>query len=362
MDNLKRLSVKYNNDIVGYLELFDNDQIGFQYSIEWLENGFSISPFSLPLIDKVFISTSSYFKGLFGVFNDNLPDGWGEYILRRYLMLKKINFDKLNPLVRLSILNTSSLGGLTFEPVQMQDQLQHLTDLDEISVIINQELNNKTHTDLDSLYQLGGASGGARPKVHLNFEGDAWIIKFPALNEPTNYGLLEFNANALAKECGININEHKLFPSKLSEGFFGAKRFDRVGEKKVHVISLAAILETTHRIPNLDYKHLLQVVQEISIDQEDQYEVYRRMVFNVLYGNKDDHSKNHAFIYDDIHKGYRLSPAFDITKTTTLAEHQLTVLGNGNPNIDDLLMFADVMKLSLKRCKEIIFEITNKLI
>lgn len=87
----------------------------------------------------------------------------------------------------------------------------------------------------------------------------------------------------------------KLFPSKVTKGFFGSQRFDRVDGKKQHVISLAAILETTHRISNLDYKHLFQVIQKISVDKEDYYEAFRRMTFNVLYGNKDDHGKKPGF-------------------------------------------------------------------
>lgn len=82
-------------------------------------------------------------------------------------------------------------------------------------------------------------------------------------------------------------------------GFFGAKRFDRDGTNRIHMISLSSMLETSHRIPNLDYSHLFQVVQKICMDQSDMYEVFRRMAFNVFYGNKDDHGKNFAFLYDE---------------------------------------------------------------
>lgn len=120
------------------------------------------------------------------------------------------------------------------------------------------------------------------------------------------------------------------------------------------MISLSSLLETTHRIPNLDYIHLLQVVQRICVDQSNMYEAYGRMCFNVLYGNKDDHGKNFAFLYDKDKEGYTLSPFYDITQTKDKFEHEMTVNGVGNPTEKDLLEVAKIMKLSLQKCKGII--------
>jgi serine/threonine-protein kinase HipA len=120
------------------------------------------------------------------------------------------------------------------------------------------------------------------------------------------------------------------------------------------MISLASLLETTHKVPNLDYMHFFQVVKEICIDKDDLYEAYRRMCFNVLYGNRDDHGKNFAFLYNEQKGGYELSPAYDITPTLNKPEHEMTVLGNGQPTEEDLLKIAKEIKLSLKDCKEII--------
>ena len=120
------------------------------------------------------------------------------------------------------------------------------------------------------------------------------------------------------------------------------------------MISLSSILETSHRIPNLDYVHLFQVVNKICINKDDLYEAYRRMCFNVLYGNKDDHGKNFAFLYNELKGGYELSPMYDITKTIDKLEHEMTVLSKGNPSEDDLLEIAKMFNLSLIKCKEII--------
>jgi len=359
---IKKMEVFYNNQIVGYLELMEDERIVFQYDIKWLNHGFSISPFSLPLLDKVYISSSPYFKGLYAVFNDSLPDGWGEYLIRKMLLKRGINFDKLSPLARLSIVDASGLGGLDYRPQQAQTQEINHINLDLIVKQIDQELKNRSDTlSLDNLFKLGGASGGARPKVHLNIENDDWIIKFAALNESSDVGAEEYKANTLAKLCGINVSEFKLFESNLTKGFFGSKRFDRIKGKKVHVISLSAILETTHHISNLDYIHLFQVIQRISVNEDDVYEAYRRMCFNVLYGNKDDHGKNHSFIYDENKKGYVLSKAYDITKTPDKLEHEMTVNGAGNPTEADLIEIQEKMKLCKEHCLKIIANIKQVL-
>ncbi len=359
--NLKvnELNVIYNNKTVGILKELQDGRIAFEYDLQWLKSGFSISPFSLPLIDKVFISSSQYFKGLYGVFFDSLPDGWGEYLVRRMFNSKGINFDKVSILTRLSILNIGALGGLEYIPKQnLNTKYDDILDLDLINEYINKELTESEDDYLlDELYKLGGASGGARPKVHLNFSGEAWIVKFPAINDSKDSGLLEFNVNTLAKKVNINVNEHKLYKSAKTSGFFGAKRFDRKNGKKIHTISVAALLETTHRIPNLDYYHIFQIIEQISVDKNDTLEMFRRMVFNVFIENKDDHSKNHSFIYDEEKGGYVLSKAYDITITKNKLEHEITVNGNGNPTINDFYIMADKINLSKYKAKTIINEI-----
>ena len=354
--------VKYNDEIVGFLEELENKKIAFQYDKDWVQDGFSISPFSLPLSDEVYISKSEYFSGLFGVFYDSLPDGWGELLVRRMLAKKNINFDKLNSLTRLTLITANGLGGLTYEPTQSEHSSEILTDLDSLANEVKKIFNDSIESnDFDHLFALGGASGGTRPKVHGLINGEEWIIKFPSSQDPINIGELEYKANELAQKSLINVNEFKLFPSNNCTGYFGAKRFDRNKNQKLHMISLSALLETTYRIPNLDYKHLFQVIQNICSNQDDMIETYKRMCFNVLYQNKDDHGKNFSFLYDDILKGYRLSPFYDITKTKDKLEHEMTVLGKGKPCEKDLLAIARHFNLSEKKSNDIINSI-NKVI
>lgn len=360
--NIKRLIVKYNDKVVGYLEELPNKKIGFQYDLDWIKNGFSISPFHLPLTNQVFITKSEYFEGLFGVFYDSLPDGWGTLLFRRMLQKKGINYDKVSILSKLSLLSSNGLGGLTYEPSQSESEIKSQYDFDELSQEINQIYEKHMDTEnFDLIYKLGGASGGARPKAHVHIDGEPWIVKFPSSIDPKDIGFLEYKANEKALKSGINVNEFKLFSSKKHKGYFGAKRFDRIDHKRGHMISLSSVLETTHQIPNLDYAHLFQVIQRICINQEDMYEAYRRMVFNVLYENKDDHGKNFAFIYDERLKGYKLSPFYDITKTPMKMEHEMTILGEGNPDETHLTDIGKMFNLKLVICKEIIHQVNQSI-
>ncbi len=355
---INKLTVKYHNKIIGYLIQLKNNQIAFQYDKEWINNGFSISPLSLPLNEKIYINNKSIFNGLYGVFNDSLPEGWGELLLRRKLHKQGINFDKLTPLQKLSIISKNGLGALEYDPNYSIDNKDFDYDIDELAIksnkIFNDELDN---IDVDKMYHLGGSSSGSRPKAHIKTKSEEWIIKFPCHMDCKNIGEKEYNANQLAKKCGININECKLFKSKINTGYFAAKRFDRNNDNKIHMISLSALLETSHRIPNLDYSHLFQVINNICLDKKELYEAYKRMCFNVLYKNKDDHGKNFSFLYDESIKSYRLSPFYDITSLPNKAEHEMTVNGIGNPKEKDLLDIAKKFKLSTAKC----FDIINKI-
>lgn len=355
IDRIKKLTVKYNGRTVGYLAELENSAIAFQYDDGWLQTGFSISPFSLPLKKDVFINKKNTFNGLYGVFQDSLPDGWGELLYRRMMAKMGINPDKISPLTRLSLIGENGLGALTYEPCQCDESANINYDLDYIAKEVKQILDDESaDVDLDAIYRLGGSSGGARPKAHIKDADGCWIVKFPTHLDPKDIGKREFNANSAAKRSGLNVNEFKLFPSKLYAGYFGAKRFDRTEEKRVHMVSLSSLLETTHRIPNLDYINLFQIIQNICADKKDMYEAYRRMCFNVLYGNKDDHGKNFAFLYDENLCGYKLSPAYDLTKTNAKSEHEMSVNGAGNPTEKDLKNVADIMKLSATECENIL--------
>ena len=358
-ENLKKLTVKYNGKVVGYLVEIEPSVIAFQYASSWLIDGFAISPFSLPLSNKIYKEGKYIFEGLYGVFNDSLPDGWGELLIRRMLAKKGLNYDNLSPLHKLALINLNGLGALEYEPSEgLKEEIVDFS-LDELAMQANKIINGtETKVDLDKLYKLGGASGGTRPKVHLKIDNVEWIIKFKSSIDPKDIWKEEFKANELTFKCGLNVNEFKLFPSQICSGYFGAKRFDRNNNKKIHTISLAGILETSHNFFNLDYIHLFSVINQISINkQEDLLEAFKRMCFNVFYKNKDDHSKNFSFIYDEIKHGYVLSPAYDLTTTPYHLEHLMTINDKGNPTENDLLVVAKKFELPIQECQDIIKKI-----
>lgn len=356
MEKIIKLKALYNGVTVGYLAEVESGKIGFQYDEQWCKSGFSVSPFSLPLSREIYYSNKPTFGGLFGVFHDSLPDGWGELLVKRMLAKKGVNYDRLSPLTKLALVSGNGLGGLTYEPTLAAPSDVVSYDLDALCADVQKIFDDEAQddADLDTVFLLGGSSGGARPKAHIKINGEEWIVKFPCRIDPPDIGIEEYAANELAGKCGIATNEFTLFPSKRCKGYFGTKRFDRCGNRRVHMISLSAILETTHRVPNLDYLHLFQVVQNICIDKSDLYETFRRMTFNVLYENKDDHGKNFSFLYDDTKGGYKVSPAYDLTKVTHKPEHEMTVNGNGKPTESDLMKTAQIIKLQKKECENVI--------
>jgi len=358
IENVKNVVVKYNGATVGALAQLDNNKIAFQYDENWLKNGFTISPFSLPLEKRVFVNEKSNFGGLFGVFFDSLPDGWGELLMNR--KLAQMGLTNVSILTKLTIIGENGLGGLTYEPNQNSEKSENLYELDALAQDVQKVLNDEyTDKDLDKIFCVGGSSGGARPKAHVKIDGQEWIIKFPCSIDPPDIGKREYDANVTARRCGINVNDFRLFNSKICAGYFGAKRFDRVNGKRGHMISLSALLETSHRVPNLDYTHLFQVAQRICENADDCIEVYKRMCFNVLFHNTDDHSKNFAFLFDEKLGGYKISPAYDTTKTPLKPLHEMSVLGKDVPSRDDLMQIGTMFEIKQNICKKIIDDIEN---
>lgn len=358
---VSEIIVKYNNRIVGYLKQLEKYKFAFQYDKDWIENGFSISPFTLPLTNKIFISNNFDFDGLFGVFYESLPDGWGRHMISLALAKDKVNYEKLSTLTKLSLIPKNGLGGLAYHPSFAKKSKNKTVNYDNLQKKINSILDNKLSNNLDDLTNMGSASGGSRPKIHIEINNEQWIVKFKHRNDPTNIGEIEFKTNMLAKECGININEIMLVKSNICKGYFATKRFDIVGDNHIHVISLAGVLEQSLRYANLDYGHLAQVIKAISVNpKEDLIDAYKRMCFNVQIQNKDDHAKNFSFIYSEKEKGYRLSPAYDLTPTPDKLEHEMTVNSNGKPNYDDLYEMSSIFGLTKVKAKEILNDIHNK--
>lgn len=366
MKQNKALQVLFDNRVVGTLALAANHKVVFQYDDSWLEQGFSISPFSLPLENQVFVPTKDYFDGLFGVFADSLPDHWGRLLLKRLLLAHEQNPDKLTVIDRLAIVGKSGMGALTYYPEQSFSEENDNTDLDELAFQCQKILHTEYSDKLDELYRLGGTSGGARPKIMTTIDDEDWIIKFSAHVDGENAGKMEYDYSCCARKCGITMSETKLFPSEVCEGYFGIKRFDRIsdisGTKRVHMLTAAALLELDFEQPSLDYHSLMKLTKIITRDNRDDVEnMFRRMCFNVFAHNRDDHSKNFTYLYDESADSWRLSPAYDLTYSNTYyGEHTTTVDGNGrNPGKKELLAVGTMAGMKKELCMDIITEIKS---
>ena len=366
MKQNKALQVLFDNRVVGTLALAANHKVVFQYDDSWLEQGFSISPFSLPLENQVFVPTKDYFDGLFGVFADSLPDHWGRLLLKRLLLAHEQNPDKLTVIDRLAIVGKSGMGALTYYPEQSFSEENDNTDLDELAFQCQKILHTEYSDKLDELYRLGGTSGGARPKIMTTINDEDWIIKFSAHVDGENAGKMEYDYSCCARKCGITMSETKLFPSEVCEGYFGIKRFDRIsdisGTKRVHMLTAAALLELDFEQPSLDYHSLMKLTKIITRDNKDDVEnMFRRMCFNVFAHNRDDHSKNFTYLYDESADSWRLSPAYDLTYSNTYyEEHTTTVDGNGrNPGKKELLAVGTMAGMKKELCMDIITEIKS---
>lgn len=197
----------------------------------------------------------------------------------------------------------------------------------------------------DLLAKAAGGSGGARPKVHVGFgpngevsigggelpaDHTAWIVKFKANEDPIDVGPLEEAYAAMAEAAKLKIPEHKLIKAKKGPGYFATRRFDRPGpSQRLHMLSLGGAVEAPMTPGALNYDQFLRVTQHITRNVEDVALAFRRIVFNVLAHNRDDHVRQHAYLMDDAGV-WSLSPAYDLTYAPGPGgEHYLDIEGEG---------------------------------
>jgi len=351
------VEVSYQNQPVGKLAITPNRTCAFEYNLEWISNGFSLSPFYLPLKSGVMQARLTPFDGLFGVFNDSLPDGWGRLLVDRWLVNQGVDPHGLSVLDRLSLVGKDGMGALSYAPSQspgteVTTHPLHYYARQVEQLIGEEDPGSDSAGSLEELLKLAGSSGGARPKVLVTIEGEEWLVKFRASVDPEKVGEIEYHYSQLAKKCGIVMPETRLF----ERTWFGTRRFDRRGETRIHVHSAAGLLYASHRMPSLDYSELLKATMALTRDINEVARMFRLMVFNVRIGNKDDHAKNFSFVYEN--GSWKLSPAYDLLPSSGFGgQHTTTVNGNGNPTLADCLEVARATGFPVKRANEIIGEV-----
>ena len=366
LPDIRSLNVVYRGRVVGTLAQTVEGPLAFSYDSSWLAHGFSISPLSLPLVNRVFVAKLHPLGGVFGVFDDSLPDGWGRLLVDRMLRKRGIDPYEVSPLVRLAIVGESGMGALEYVPsVDIVEQIE-AGDLDDIADECARVLRTNHSENLDELFALGGSSGGARPKILTNIDGEDWIVKFPSSHDPSNIGASEYGLMLAARECGIETPQVRLLPSRQCDGYFAVRRFDRARDQhgnpiKVHMASVGALLETSHRIPNLDYDLLMRLTMKLTGDMAEVERMYRLMAFNVFVGNKDDHSKNFTFLQfeSEGESLWTLSPAYDLTRNAGVnGEHATTVNGKGRGiALDDVVAVGVRSGIPKRKAREIASQI-----
>lgn len=348
------IRVTYSGRDVGRLALSPENLCVFEYNRDWLASGFSISPFFLPLEQGVFTAKRDPFNGLFGVFNDSLPDGWGNLLLDRWLRENGVDPNRLNWLERLSIIGNNGMGALCYEPGIIREHPEKAKSLDFYADQVKRILNEEPVESLDDLVEKGGSPGGARPKIMISLDGKEWIIKFRSQEDPEDVGALEYDYARAAKQSGIEMTETRLFEGK----YFGIVRFDQKNNQRIHMSTAAGIFHASHRYPSLDYVDLMKGTLELTRSMPQVLRIFRLMVFNVLTNNKDDHAKNFSFIYDEKKELWKVSPAYDLVFSNGFnGNHSTTINGKGNPEKEDIFDAADNAGLKMKNCREIYDEV-----
>ena len=349
--NIHAVSVMYHGRKVGTLSMGNRSTCQFEYDKDWLSNGFSISPLQLPLKAGLFSADYQPFNGNFGVFEDSLPGGYGEYLLRKVLKDSGIDPQGLTPVQWLSIVGSSGMGALCYVPETKLIREDGQRSFDEMQQMALDVLSEKTNDNADMLYFKSGNSGGVRPKCIFSDADGHWLVKFRHTYDPKNIGQLEYDYNKVARQCGIDVPDFKLIEGK----YFAVRRFDIENDVRLHIVTASALLNEPITPPKMEYHNLLQLTGYLTQSPKAVEQQFRRMAFNVFADNMDDHARNFSFICRD--GEWSLAPAYDLTNDATLGEHASTINFKGIPTDEDMITVGMNIRMSRERCQQIIEEV-----
>ena len=389
------LKVIYDGKFVGVCDFnAQNSKIYFQYSPEFLNLGIELSPLLMPSESRVFeFDERTYnpqtFKGLPPMIADSLPDDFGNKMFLQWLLSNKISQNSLNPLEKLSYVGKRGMGALEYEPIlgqKTKNENINIADLVEIANKIyfhkeNESISlNDYHQSLSTLLRIGTSVGGARAKALIainektqkikagdilqNDDFEYYIIKFDGLKdgneiEPSGFGILEYIYHKMAIDCKIEMSDCRLIKEN-GRSHFLTKRFDRKNGKKIHIQTLCAMAGVDFRTPNnIGYEDIFRILNLLNADYSQKEQLFRRMVFNILAFNRDDHTKNFSFMYEE--GTWRLAPAYDLIfaydpNNRWLKNHNININGkNDNISQDDILAIAQ--SFGIKKSEKILSEI-----
>lgn len=367
----------------------------FEFDESFLKKGFDLSPLKMPIANasngKMIFSfpelNRESYRGLPGLLADSLPDRFGNRVIEVWLAQQGRNPDTFNSVERLCYIGKRGMGALEYEPVlsPIEESSNSLELKELVSLaknILNEKknfqtnLNEKKSRSILDIIRVGSSAGGARAKAIIAYNpktGDVrsgqiddlkdyeyWIIKFDGvsdrkLGDPQGYGKIEYAYYLMAQDCGIKLNECKLLLEDKRSHFM-TKRFDRNGNKKIHMQSLCAIAHFDYNYPSsYSYEQAFQTIRQLKLSYENTEQLFIRMVFNIVARNQDDHTKNISFLMDETGK-WSLAPAYDVTyaydpKNKWMKSHQMSVNGKYDEiNRKDILALAK--NINIKKANE----------
>ena len=358
-----------DRELVGTLGELDRG-IAFEYDPAFVRAGRSLSPFKLQL--AVGLQVPDAARALHGLFEDSLPDYWGRIVMDRHFTRLGRDPRRTTALDRLAYLGRRCLGALTYHPCSEPDTAAEPLDLSQAAAECRAIYEGSVTDMLPVIRRAAGSAGGARPKILVGIRGDnilsgaddlpdthePWLLKFTAPGEDRYCGLIEFIYSDLARAAGIDMPETRLFTLARNERCFGVRRFDRQGAARRHMHTLANLLHVDIHRSTLDYRDLLEVVVHLTRNDADVRECFRRMVFNLLTHNRDDHAKNFAFLMDR-NGEWRLSPAYDLTFVEGPGgEHWMSFHGEGRtPTWHHLRQLGTAAGLELRTMLQILDQV-----
>jgi serine/threonine-protein kinase HipA len=376
----------------------------FEYAPELVSSGIEPAPIEMPLeasrIYRFPALSEASFSGLPGMLADSLPDRYGNALIDAWLATRGRAPGGFDAVERLCYVGRRGMGALEFEPARgPKAATDHVLDVEALAELAAEVVANRADLAvslrrpgrrdvLREILRVGTSAGGARPKALIAFDpesGEArsgqlelrpgfehWILKFDGVGESSRelgssrgYGAIELAYSWMAKRAGIEMTECRL----LEEGgrrHFMTRRFDRTGDgDKLHMQSLAALTHLDYNQPGANsYEQAFQAIRRLGLPHEAAEQQFRRMVFNVVARNQDDHVKNIAFLMDREGR-WSLSPAFDIVYAHNpdgrwTAQHQMSINGKRDRiAVDDLRRVAEVASLKRGRAEAILAEVVD---
>ena len=375
-------SVRLWDQDVGAVAEGPNGRITFEYAEAFRKSALEISPIHLPLSREgpqefPELARLKAFDGLPGVLADSLPDAFGNAVIKRYFAERGTPAAALSPVQRLLYIGTRAMGALEFHPAHATSTNHALEEALEVAHLVEEArrvIEGDTAVAVPEIMQLGASAGGARAKALILWERDVnrvrsafaapkegeehWLIKFDGVTDGTGgpraqedirpgpFGRIEYVYSQMARAAGIEMAEtHLLIEREFAH--FMTRRFDRAGASRLHMHSLGGLLHRDYNVRgDVSYEDYFRAIRDLGMGQPAIDQAFRRMAFNVVAVNQDDHVKNFAFLLSPTGQ-WQLSPAFDVTFAKGNAwtrTHQMTLNGKDNDiTRADLLAVGDVM-------------------